>query len=391
MFWPLSVVPLALAQPTQSPPEAPERAPAWLGELATRVDVYGRLDGHLAFSEDDVSVNNNSSRVGVMAEQKVLGEIKVLGQGEWKMNLGQGDTKYNITENSDTGFGTFTSTTSQAFTTRLGFVGLKLGKYGTLTLGKQWGVYYDVSGWTDLYVIFGTHGSSTYNAGTDGGQTGGGRANEALAYRIAFGGLRLGAQAQFQSSMPGAVDSLSASAIYQFTPSLRAGIAYSHAFLNVNSNLVGYDGGAAQALTGGLVFDDAGWKFAVMDSWTRNHEVVSTASASVVYDTLGAELFASRRFGEHLMLILGFDFAIPRQLDTRFVNPNYGTRDVLGSFRWLLDRKAGSFVYLEGRTGATRDPAGQRAEDVVMLGIRFNYSLRRGMGMEPISEWRLNP
>ena len=79
-------VPLILAQQSIQPPST--GAPPWLSELATRVDVYGRLDGHLAFSKDDVSVKNNSSRVGFMAEQKVLGEITVLGQGEWKMNLG---------------------------------------------------------------------------------------------------------------------------------------------------------------------------------------------------------------------------------------------------------------------------------------------------------------
>ncbi|HWP09773.1 MAG TPA: porin [Polyangiaceae bacterium] len=382
-------VPLILAQQSIQPPST--GAPPWLSELATRVDVYGRLDGHLAFSKDDVSVKNNSSRVGFMAEQKVLGEITVLGQGEWKMNLGQGDTTYNITENPDTSFGVFQSTTSQALTTRLGFIGLKLGRYGTVTLGKQWGVYYDISGWTDRYIVFGTHGSSTFNAGTDGGQTGEGRANEALAYRVALGPLRLGVQAQFEGSKHGAVDTLSGSAIYQLTRGLRIGVAYSRGFLNLGTNIAGYDGRDGQAFTGGLVFDDAGWTFALVDTWTRNHEAVSVPAATVVYDSLGAELFASRRFGEHFLLVAGFDFAIPRHLDTRFVNPNYGTRDVLGSFRWLLDRKAGSFVYLEGRTGATRDTAGERAEDVVMLGIRFNYSLRRGLGVDPIPEWRLNP
>ena len=388
MSLPILMVPLSTAGAPE--PAPPDKVRPWLDELAMRVDVYGRLDGHLAFSADDVSVKNNSSRFGIMAEQTVFGDIKVVGQGEWKMNLGQGDTTYNIGENPNTGFGSFSSTTNQALTTRLGFIGLKFGKYGLLTLGKQWGVYYDVSGWTDLYIVFGTHGSSTFNAGTDGGQTGEGRANEALAYRVALGALRLGLQAQFEGAKPGAVDTLSGSAIYQLMPGLRAGIAYSHAFLNLGTNFVGYDGRDGQALTGGLVFDDAGWKFALLDTWTRNHEVASTPSAGVVYDTLGAELFASRRFGEHLMVVAGFDFAIPRDLDARFVNPNYGTRDVLGSVRWLLDRKAGSFVYLEGRTGATRDVAGERAEDVVMLGIRFNYSLRRGLGMEPMPDWRSN-
>src|SRR6188508_3200605 len=121
MLSPIVMVPLALAQPNPEVRPA-AKTPPWLGELATRVDVYGRLDGHLAFSEDGVSVKNNSSRVGVMAEQTVIGDIKVFGQGEWKMSLGQSDTQYNITENPSTGFGTFTSTTSEALTTRLGFV-----------------------------------------------------------------------------------------------------------------------------------------------------------------------------------------------------------------------------------------------------------------------------
>ena len=63
---------------------------------------------------------------------------------------------------------------------------------------------------------------------------------------------------------------------------------------------------------------------------------------------------------------------IPRNLDTRFVDPTFGTRDLLGGIRWLLDLKANSFVYLEGRTGQSRPADGQRAADVVTLGIRFN-------------------
>jgi predicted porin len=356
------------------------------------MDVYGRLDGHLAATKDDVKLTNNSSRIGFKVEQSVLGGLTVLGGGEWKMSLGTGDTTYNISENPNSGFGTFQSTTSQAFSTRLAFVGMRLGNYGTLTLGKQWGVYYDVSSWTDLYTTFGTHGSSTFNAGTDGGQTGEGRADSALAYRVVLGALRIGVQAQFLPQRPAVVDGLSASVVYQLGAGFRIGTAYSYSVLDFGPTpIAGYDGKNAQALTFGISFERLGWKVAAVNTWTHDHEIVKTPSAAVIYDTLGAELYLSHRFRDLLQLFAGVDFAIPRGLDARFVNPNYGTRDVLLGTRLLLDNKAGSFVYLEGRTGETRDANGTRGEDVVMLGIRYVYSLRRAFGLEALPEPRLAP
>ncbi|HEY6725995.1 MAG TPA: porin [Polyangiaceae bacterium] len=359
-------------------------APRWLDEAAQRVDMYGRLDGHLAFSEQDIQFANNSSRVGVMVEQPVRGGLTVLGQGEWRMNLGLGDTSYNISENPDTGLATFAATTNQAFSTRLGFVGLRFGKFGTLTFGKQWGVYYDVTQWTDSYVVFGATGSSTFNAGTDGGQTGEGRANDAVVYRAALGPLRVGVQAQFMSERSAKLDGFGGSLVYDTGFGLRVGVAYSHAVLDFSSNIAGYDGGDAQALSGGIVFDDAGWKIALLGTWTHDHELVATPGATVMFDTRGSELFVSRRIEDLVMLTAGFDWAIPQDLDAALVNPDYGTRDFLAGVRWLLDPRASSFVYIEARTGLSRDAIGERAEELVMLGIRFNYSLRKSLGLDPM-------
>jgi predicted porin len=206
---------VATQAPSVETPKAspPVRAP-WLDELAHRVDLYGRFSGHLAFTDDGVDVANNGSRFGIKAEQKLSDGFSVIGQGEWKVNLGQGDTRYNISENPETGLAELDSTTNDAIGTRLGFLGMRFGPYGTLTLGKQWGVYYDVSEWTDRYAVFGAHGSSTYNAGTDGGQTGEGRANDAVIYRVALGPVRLGAQAQFLDTRDGVVVGRSGSVEY---------------------------------------------------------------------------------------------------------------------------------------------------------------------------------
>jgi predicted porin len=379
-MWPL-LFDLALVSSAQ---KVPPPDPPWLNEIAQRVDVYGRFDGYLAVTRESVEIHNNSSRFGIKAEQELIGGLFALGQGEWRMSLGQGDTTYAVSENPDTGFATLESTTRQALETRLGFVGLRFREFGKLLLGKQWGVYYDVSEWTDRFVVFGAHGSSTYNAGTDGGQTGEGRANDALTYRVGIGPFAVGLQAQFLDSRREVVDGLSGSLVGQLGRGLRAGVTYSHSFMDLGTGIAGYDGGDAQALTGGVTFDGADWTASALGTWTHNHEAVTTAAATVMYGTLGAELFVARRFRDLFLFYCGFDLAIPRDLDARFVDPDYGTRDLLGGVRWLFDSSATSFVYLEGRAGQSRDKGGGQAGDVVTLGLRFNYSLRRGLGLSPL-------
>ncbi len=364
----------------QAPP--PPVQPRWLAEVTERVDVYGRFDGNLVFSRDNVDVANNGSRFGFNVSQKLPGGLTAIGQGEWRINLGEGDTTYNLSDNPNTGFASLDSSTRQALETRLGFVGVRFGVYGTLTLGKQWGVYYDVSEWTDRFVVFGARSSSTYNAGTDGGQTGEGRANDAVIYRAAIGPVRLGLQAQFIDARDPVVDGLGASVIYDTGIGLRLGFAYSHAFLNFSGSLVGYDGGDPQALSSGLSFEGGDFRASALGTWTHNHETVNAGPTTVVVDTLGAGLFVSYRIRGFLMPYGGFDLAIPRGLDTRFVDPDLGTRDLLGGVRLLFDDRTASFAYVEARTGRTRDAAGEQAEDVVTLGIRADYSLRRGLGLD---------
>jgi predicted porin len=363
-----------------SEPNVNGAEPALLRKIAEQVDLYGRFDGHLEVSSHDISFANNGSRFGIAAEQTLGGGFELIGRGEWSIKLGEGDSRYHLDENPSIGFGTFSSTQSSAIGTRLGFVGMSLGDYGTLTLGKQWAVYYDVSEWTDQYTVFGATGSSTYNAGTDGGQTGTGRANDAVVYRVALGPFQLGAQAQFRAATATGLDSLAGSLVYDSGFGLRVGVAYSHAFLeDLGLELVGFDGTGARAFTAGISYKDDAWVFATVNTWTRNHEIVNGTQAAVMYDTLGAELFVARKLAGRLMLYGGFDLAIPRGLDPRFVNPNYGTRDVLFGARWLFDSKVRSYAYVEGRTGASIAADGSPAPDVITLGLRLSYSLRDGL------------
>src|SRR5262245_59042330 len=215
-MWPGFFFDLTVAQAVDTPAEnrapaddAKSAPPPWLAEVAHRADVYGRLQAHLAFSGDDVDLANAGSRFGFSIEQEISKDVAAFGLGEWSMNLGKGDTTYKGSENPNSGLGTFETETEQAFGTRYGYIGMRFARYGALTLGKQDGVYYDISGWTDVYAAFGGHGSSTYNAGTDGGQTGEGRASDAVTYRVPIGPLRIGLQTQFLDTRDPVDDSVS--------------------------------------------------------------------------------------------------------------------------------------------------------------------------------------
>src|SRR6186713_1458305 len=60
------VLTLALTRGATAAPPAtgPSADSSWPKNVAQSMDVYGRLDGQLAFTKDDVKIANNSSRIG---------------------------------------------------------------------------------------------------------------------------------------------------------------------------------------------------------------------------------------------------------------------------------------------------------------------------------------
>ncbi|WP_082859370.1 porin [Microbulbifer sp. Q7] len=72
---------------------------------------------------------------------------------------------------------------NQSFYLRQGHAFAKHPKWGDFSAGKQWGVYYEVTYITDWYNVSGGLASGTYGLNTDGGATGTGRADSALAWR----------------------------------------------------------------------------------------------------------------------------------------------------------------------------------------------------------------
>ncbi len=150
---------------------------------ANSVTVGGRINLMVESNKDnaegdrEANTKDNSSRIN-------FGFTREMGNGwlahaklEWGMDNPQNDDwgLYN----------------------RLGYISMTNEQAGSISFGKQWSAYYDVSGATDVLWVYGGSASGTYE---NHGDTGTGRANDALIYRNNFAGLNLAVQYQFEDS-----------------------------------------------------------------------------------------------------------------------------------------------------------------------------------------------
>lgn len=109
-----------------------------------KLDLYGKIDG-LHYFSDDKSVDGDQTymRVGVKGETQINDQLT--GYGQWEYNVQANNTE---------------SSSDQAWT-RLAFAGLKFGDAGSFDYGRNYGVVYDVTSWTDVLPEF---GGDTYDS-----------------------------------------------------------------------------------------------------------------------------------------------------------------------------------------------------------------------------------
>ncbi|MFK3660374.1 porin OmpC [Scandinavium sp. NPDC088450] len=151
-----------------------------------KLDLYGKVDGLHYFSSDDGADGDQSYiRLGFKGETQINDQLT--GYGQWEYNV-----QANNAEGADG---------NQSWT-RLAFAGLKFGDAGSFDYGRNYGVLYDVEGWTDMLPEF---GGDTYTK-SDNYMTG--RTNGVATYRNSdfFGlvdGLNFALQYQGKNENPG--------------------------------------------------------------------------------------------------------------------------------------------------------------------------------------------
>ncbi len=238
-----------------------------------KLDLYGKVDGLHYFSSDSKKDGDQTYlRFGFKGETQI--NDMLTGYGQWE---------YNVQANN-------TETSSDQAWTRLAFAGIKVGDYGSFDYGRNYGVLYDVEGWTDMLPEFGGD-SYTY---ADNFMAG--RANGVATYRNSdfFGlveGLNFALQYQGKNEGQNAQDinvgtnnrssdsdvrfdngdGFGLSTSYDFGMGISAAAAYTSSDrTNDQMTQTNARGDKAEAWTAGLKYDANDIYLATMYSETRN-------------------------------------------------------------------------------------------------------------------------
>ncbi|TNF78142.1 MAG: porin [Acidobacteria bacterium] len=205
-------------------PEESRDAPQ-VETMITNFAFYGslRARGFTDF-EGEATFDDSTSRLGIRGQLDLGKDYQFFGRLEMGTNI-VGEVT-NLIIGGDPG--TKEGDENVAVPLRLAFLGFE-GPIGRGSFGKQWAVYYDVAVFTDQAPFFGGSASGAYAAGTDGGISGTGRADQALQYRFAQGLFKIGLQAQLRDltvNNQSFADTWGASVNYQFKEGVTLGAAY---------------------------------------------------------------------------------------------------------------------------------------------------------------------
>jgi predicted porin len=341
---------------------------------------YGRFLGHVAFFNDDVEVQDNASWIGL--DFSTRGPVKFFALTEWGVNLMRGGQEFNAGANTDTGFPELNDAQAdQVLSARLGYVGVDFGSYGRIAVGKQWGVNTDVAFYsTERFHVFGSQASTTYTAGTDGGITGTGRADQVITYRnTVLDYFRVGGQLQFRTAdNRQAVDGYGAS-VQVLLPGASAGAAYTRANYgdDVKARVRGLNGNGEFVVAGAQVdrgMVQAGVVFSRQRRGDLARLVLPTGQSEAVgFDARGLETYLRLNFARFAPYGGSVSY---RADDSDLVASDFRTQYVVAGAE--IGITGSTFVYVEARI--FDDSVGPQGEDagfdVLTVGVHYGFSFK---------------
>jgi predicted porin len=380
--------PAVLEDEAQAADMPPQEQPAALPdeeESRSAYYVYTRFGAATAFSGSEAEVQENGSRARFeYSREYSRGEdVRFFAVGEWGINLTRGGTVFNAGETTSGGFVVLDTVTGSVLGSRLGYVGIDFANAGTVTLGKQWGVHYDIAGYTDAFNAFGADASATFNAQSDGGIMGTGRADGALTYRRSlFEFLEVGAQVQIRSLDDGEfLDGLGLSLRARLSPRFEVGISHTRAFFDdeLKRELLGLEGDGIYRIAG-LKYQSNALTLAAIFAQQRNGDLArvslpedgGVAIVPEVFDADGIELFARYQRGSFGLLAGFLDYEIKD--DNVLIDPDSVRRYYIAGFDYT--GVASTRLYAEYRLSDTIDADGMPGEDIFVLGAKYEFSAR---------------
>jgi predicted porin len=350
----------------------------------TMLNFDGNFSVYYLKNDTYEEVNDGFSRYIFDLSHNIKYDWKALAKLEWGIQISNTEDKIIVNRNRLTSTGPATD----AIWLRQGFVGVQHEQYGQFTLGKQWGVSYDVAGVTDWFEIFGAEAQGTYNFGTDGGFSGSGRAEQALQYKLNYQNLKFGIQylasgeqldlhgedGRDFSAILNFDDAYGLSVIYQSPFDLGFGLAYNQSKLSL-----GALGQISEQINDELItahityreYGNLGLHLAVVYADMKNHDINDVGK--VMNKATGIELYSSYRFENDISLILGYNSLKDRS------KINIGSNGVFHKEYFILSAKYhwddDFYIYLESKVDRSTlsDNTSDLAEDATGIGMMFEF------------------
>ena len=340
---------------------------------------YGSLRNIVGISNAGAYVQDDASRVGI--NFSTFGRIKVFATAEVGVDLVQSETTFNAGATTASGFGVISQETNPVFGARLGFIGVDFGRFGSIAFGKQNSTHYDITDYTtDRFNVFGGVSTATYVAGTDGGQSGTGRADQIILYHLKFAKIfDFGAQGQLRTGATSqAFNGFGFSLQAAVLPGLTIGGAYNKTYFNTQFTQVIFNGNSTDYWTLGAKGD---WRVLEWGAvWARQNNgdiafVPNPAGGAepiaVGFSANGIELYSKLKFGK-FAAILGFEDYIPHDLSP-LINPNFKTRYAILGAEWHFSKSG--YAFFESSLGDSVDAHGKDVSDEAAIGFRYDFSL----------------
>lgn len=232
-----------------------------------KLDLYGKVDGLHYFSDDDSADGDQTyMRLGFKGETQVNDQLTGYGQWEYQIQGNSGENENNSW-------------------TRVAFAGLKFADAGSFDYGRNYGVVYDVTSWTDVLPEF---GGDTYGSDNFMQQRGNGFATyrnqdffglvDGLNFALQYQGKNGSASGEGQTNngrdaLRQNGDGYGGSLTYDLGEGFAIGTAVTSSKRTADQNAAGYygEGDRAETYTGGLKYDatTSTWLHSILRLTTR--------------------------------------------------------------------------------------------------------------------------
>ncbi|NMP16651.1 porin [Thalassotalea sp. Y01] len=345
-------------------------------------NIGGYFEPNMVFADGTDEVVDGGSRINLNFTHQLKHGWTAFATAEWAVRLVSNDSDLTLGGDARLAQGESSDTLSN----RLGFVGARHDKWGSVSVGKQWGSVYQVIGVTDNLNVFGGDAAGAYALG-DGGYVGTGRAEQAIQYNNQFGNLGLSAQFQgtedtavLSEELPPPFDVLNDAEItydnsygvaltYQLPWQLKVGAAYNQAsveFSAIDDTLVREldDTLSAVSVTYGTL-GKTGLYAAAVAVETENHEFDNRGD--LLEEASGIELMASYRFDNDVELLAAYNSMSSDDADNDYERAYY----VAGAAYHMSNQFV---VFSEYKLDESKNHDGSDLEDADTLSLGARYS-----------------